>query len=520
MERGDVASKHSWQSLSLSAAALALMAGLAAAGAGQASASTSHTSARWSSRVGLRPARSRQTPSSAQGDLVTYDYNNVRSGDDGFDPKIRNLSSSPAWDDRSLSGAVYGEPLVYDGIVYVATEGDTVYALAARTGKVIWHLQVGTSVSTSVVDSAPTLGSGCGDIDPLGITGTPVIDPTGGEIFVAEETQLAGESGWQGIRFRLVAISITTPHVLWERTIDPPHANESAHYYIPAQQQRPALTLANGRVYVDFGGLDGDCGQYHGYVVALSSSGSGPLLSYQVPTSREGAIWGTDGGVVSAAGDIYVATGNGSSNSASDFDEGDSVIELSPTLKRIGYFAPSDWLAMNENDWDLGSSGPIEVPGTSLLFEAGKPASSGDYGYLVREGHLGGIGHSVYTGQACPGGGDFGADASDVVGGRIYIYLACGGGTEALRVTTSPVAFHRAWSPSSGSPNGSPIVAGGLVWALDWSNNLLYGMSPTTGHVVVERHTDQLVHFVAPGVGDKMLFVPTSSGVEAFDTVS
>ena len=102
----------------------------------------------------------------------------------------------------------------------------------------------------------------------------------------------------------------------------------------------------------------------------------------------------------------------GSSNNAADFDEGNSVVELSPTLKRLGYWAPSDWVQLNDQDWDLGSAGPINVPGTSLLFVAGKPSSSGDYGYLMSEGHLAGIGHGAYTAPACPGGGDFGADAS------------------------------------------------------------------------------------------------------------
>jgi hypothetical protein len=82
------------------------------------------------------------------------------------------------------------------------------------------------------------------------------------------------------------------------------------------------------------------------------------------------------------------------------------------------------------------------------------------------------------------------------------------------------MAFRRAWSPSAGNPNGSPIVAGGLVWALDWDNALLYGMNPVNGRVVVRRGTDALDHFVAPGVGDRMLFVPTAYGVEAFRTVS
>jgi hypothetical protein len=81
------------------------------------------------------------------------------------------------------------------------------------------------------------------------------------------------------------------------------------------------------------------------------------------------------------------------------------------------------------------------------------------------------------------------------------------------------MAFQRAWSPSSGSPNGPPIVAGGLVWALDWDGAALYGMSPLNGHVVVRRSTDALDHFATPGVGDGMLFVPTTGGVEAFRAV-
>jgi len=486
-------------------------------------AGVSAASASLSPRVKASYLRSRPdaAPAASLGALLTYDYGNTRSGLDTVDPPITSLSSAPAWDDSSLDAAVYGEPLVYDSTVYVATENDSVYAIAARSGKVLWRVGTGTAVTSSEINSAP--GVGCGNINPLGITGTPVIDPASNEIFVAEETELSGQRDWRGIRHWLVAISLTSQSVIWHRDIDPPHPNTRDHYYIAAEQQRPAITLANGRLYVPFGGLYGDCGQYHGYVVDLPVSGNGPLVTYQVPTQREGAIWETDGAVVSREGDLYVATGNGSSNTIAHFDEGNSVVELSPTLKRIGFWAPSDWVQLNDQDWDLGSAGPIAVPGTTLLFVAGKPSSSGDAGYLVREGHLGGIGHRAYVGAACASGGDFGADASDVIGtgksARIFIYAACGGGTEAFQVTTSPTGFHRVWSSSSGNPNGSPIVAGGLVWALDWNNALLYGMNPVNGHVVVRRTTQSLEHFVAPGVGDGMLFVPTASGVEAFRTI-
>lgn len=467
--------------------------------------------------------REAAAPAAARGlgALLTYGYGNDRSGRDTTDSHIGALSSKPVWHD-SLDGAIYGQPLVYGGEVYVATENDSVYALAAGDGRVLWHLHVGSAVGLSVVDSAPTLASSCGDIDPLGITGTPVIDPLRGELFVAEETELPGASDWQGVRHWLVAVSLSTHRELWHRDIDPPRANSARSYYIPAEQQRPAITLANGRLYVPFGGLDGDCGQYHGYLVALPESGSGALESYQVPTQREGAIWETEGVLVAAQGDLYVATGNGSSNSISDFDEGNAVVELSASLKRIGVWAPDDWVTLNDDDWDLGSSGPITVPDSSLLFVAGKPISGGSFGYLMTEGDLGGIGHGAFRGSVCPGGGVFGADASDVLGSgagtRVLIYAPCSSGTVALEVNTHAKTFHRLWSASTGAPNGTPIVAGGLVWALNWNDGELYGMNPGTGQVLIERPTDPLDHFVAPAVGDQRLVVPTTTGAEAFGT--
>jgi outer membrane protein assembly factor BamB len=458
-------------------------------------------------------------PPPSLGDLTTYDYGNARSGADTVDPKIADLTSTAIWDD-SLDGAVYGQPLVYDGTVYVGTENDTIYALGAKKGNVIWHLHVGTALSTSVIDSAPTLSSGCGDINPLGITGTPVIDTAHGEIFAAEETEVGGNE-WQDIQHWLVAVSLATHKEVWRRQIDPPNGNNASDYYIPAEQQRPALTLFGGRVYVAFGGLDGDCGQYHGYVVDVPATGTGALVTYQVPTHREGGIWGTGGAFVSPQGDLYVATGNGSSNNPSDFDEGNSVIELSPALRRLGFWAPANWVQLNDDDWDLGSASPVAVPGTSLLFAVGKPAGNGNFGFLMKDSPLGGIGPGAYRGAVCPGGGAYGADATDVIGtgksAHSYVYVPCGSGTEAIEVrTTAPISFHRVWSSSAGSPSGSPIVAGGLVWALNWNSDQLYGMNPTTGQVALVRSTGGIAHFAAPAVGDDLLFVPTKNGVEAF----
>lgn len=223
------------------------------------------------------------------------------------------------------------------------------------------------------------------------------------------------------------------------------------------------------------------------------------------------------GAAVSPQGDLYVATGNGSSDSISHFDEGNTLVELSPSLRRLGYYAPGNWVELNDDDWDLGSASPIDVPGANLMFVAGKPANNGTTGYLVHDGKLGGIGHGAYDGPACGNGGVFGADASDVVGTTVLLYTACQNGVEALRVhPTSPISFHEAWSPSTGSPNGPPVVAGGLVFSLDWNGNELYAMNPLTGHVVLVRGTDDLNHFATPGIGDGEVLIPTAGGVEAY----
>jgi outer membrane protein assembly factor BamB len=497
---------------------------LGAAAVGSISAAEASTPAAAAHGVSDRTRDATRVAPTSLGDLTTYDYGNARYAEDTVDPTIGHLSMNPSWD-ASLDGSVYGQPLVYNGLVYVGTENDSLYALFAKTGKVAWRVHVGNAVSTSLIDIAPTVSNGCGNISPLGITGTPVIDPTTNVLYAAEETTDGGHK-WQDIRHWLVAVSLTTHRELWHHEIDPPHANNPSYYYVAAEQQRPAATLLDGRVYIEFGGLSGDCGKYHGYVVDVAENGKGGVGSYQVPTQAEGGIWGTGGAIVSPAGDLYVATGNGSSNSVADFDEGNSIVELSPSLHRLGYFAPSNWVQLNDDDWDLGSASPIAVPDSPLLFAAGKPGPSGAPGFLMRYSPLRGIGHGAYTHIVCSGGnGDFGADASYVAGSgvsaHVYLYVPCGNGTQAIEVrVASPITFHLVWSPSTGTPNGPPIEAGGQVWALDWNNSLLYGMNPLTGHVDFVRSTDGLDHFAAPSVGDGGLYVPTANGVEAFTTSS
>src|SRR3989454_12187517 len=270
-------------------------------------------------------------------DWTMYHRDNARTGYLPALPDPRQLTR--AWNTQ-LDGAVYAEPLLVGGHLIVATEGDTLYSLNAHTGKVEWRTNVGVPVP---LGSLP-----CGNIDPLGITGTPVYDPATGLVFAVAEVS--------GPAHLLVGIDATSGQVKVRRLVDTDGMDPRAH------QQRPALALANGMVYIAYGGLDGDCSDYIGRVVASSTSGQGPLLVYRVPTPREGGIWATPGPSVDASGNLYVSVGNGAITSG-QWDHSDSVLKLSPTLRLIDAFAPTSWGQDNANDADLGSQGPVLLPG-------------------------------------------------------------------------------------------------------------------------------------------------------------
>ncbi len=375
---------------------------------------------------------------------------------------------------------VYAEPLVYHGRVYVATENDTVYALDQTTGTVAWRSHLGTPVPGS---SLP-----CGDIDPLGITGTPVIDPTSNTIFVVTE------SG-PPIGHALIGLDASTgvPRVL---------ASGDPWPVIPVtHQQRPALALANGRVYWAYGGLAGDCGNYHGTVLSVRTDGTDPT-EYVVPTPNQGAIWAPSGPAIDAAGNVWVSTGNGASSTT--FDHGDAVIELGPTLRERGYFAPSNWAALNQSDLDLGSTGPLLLP-DGLVFQSGK---SGDT-YLIRQSNPGGIGGQVASlSIGCNSSGGNAALGASIV------YVTCQGGTRALLVGPGPT-LRLLWQGPTDA-NGSPVVDGGTVWVVGVDSGVLYALDPLTGSVRQAIPVGHARHFTSPTIAAGAVIVATDTTVQAF----
>src|SRR5215467_2412477 len=323
-------------------------------------------------------------------DWPTYHRDAARTGVAPARPAAGPLSI--AWR-RNLDGAVYGQPLVIGNTVIAATEGDSVYALDRASGRIRWRVKLGTPVPLSKLP--------CGDIDPLGITGTAVYDPATGTVYAVAETT--------GYHHMLAGIVVSSGKLRFKRNIPTPDGHPRA------DQQRAALALARGRVYVAFGGLFGDCGPYRGSIVGVPASGRGAMVSYRVPTAREGGIWGA-GGLPLARGTLYAAVGNGAATGGA-FDGSDSVTALSPGLHRTGIFAPAVWAEDNANDLDLGSLSPVPLP-SGLLLSVGKRGA----GYLLDGARLGGVGGQLAQGPVCPA---FGGAA--VRGTVAYVPCASGG---------------------------------------------------------------------------------------------
>lgn len=416
------------------------------------------------------------TPGSAStvgaSDWITFQHDNARTGvAQGI---ARPGTLSVAWR-AGLDGAVYGQPLLLGGTLIAATENDSVYGLARSDGHVLWRTGLGRPVPLSELP--------CGNINPLGITSTPAYDPATGSLFVLAETE--------GRHHLLAALDPATGAVRWKRYAEP-MAGSAAD-----AQQRAALTTAFGHVYIAFGGLAGDCGDYVGSVVAVPAGGSGNQLTYSVPTPRRGGIW-TPGGLVVHGNTLLAAVGNGAQTGS--YDGSDSVLALTPDLRRADYFAPISWSRDNASDLDLGSMSPAVVDGYVLI--AGKRGVA----YLIRPGHLGGIGGQLSDTQLCAAYGSAAVDGTKA-------YLPCSGGIRAVNVNAQTVSV--LWQADPQTAYDSPAVGGGAVWSMNDGAGVLYALDQSTGQVLAQVAVGPSPHFASPTLAAGRAYVGTMSGVVA-----
>lgn len=327
-----------------------------------------------------------------------------------------------------LDGAVYAQPLYLPAVqvpgqgthnvVYVATEHDSVYALDARTGGVLWkrsYLGKGIfPVSSEDVDSE--------DIYPeIGITGTPIIDPASHTIYFVTKVKKVGTNGQTSFEQRLhavdtrsgaekksVVIRASVPGAGAGRVIN---GDDVAHPMVPfdplRQSNRPGLLLLNGTVYVGFGS-HGDNDPYHGWLMGYNATSLKQTAVLNLsPDGLRSPIWMAGAAPATDGKFIYAGTGNGTFDAPlGGQDYGDSFLKISTAggkLKVVDSFTPFDQTTQGlRADADFGSGGVMLVPGTNLAVEGDKQGKL----YVVDRNHPGGFhldgNHIVQTLQVTP----------------------------------------------------------------------------------------------------------------------
>ena len=478
------------------------------------------------------------------GEVLQHHLNGTRDGA-YVDPLITRKAAAAIHMDRAFNapvqGPVYAQPLYVDNgpggkaALVVATERNTVLALDAATGAQIWTKTLGNSVPRSQLP--------CGNIDPLGITGTPIIDPNDRTIYVAAMTTPDGGRTKQHL---VSALSLDDGSNRPGWPVNVSGMKYGGVSFNPSvQNQRGALLLNSGTLYVPYGGHWGDCGDYHGWVVAI------PLADPKNPTAwategRGGGAW-APGGIATDGRSVFVATGN--TFGARTWMGGEAIIRLGLGAKFTGnstdYFTPSNWRHLDDDDADLGGSGPVlfDVPGATpskLITALGKNGVA----YLLNRDDLGGIGkgngirgEGVQSNKVSSGQIINAAAAYRTVSASYVVFETRGSGIGcpgragnlvALRIgASSPPLMTIAWCANNmggGSPIATTIDGSSepIVWTVGTGyTNRLHAFDGETGEALFagggqDDQMSRVQNFQTPVVVNGRIFVAANDRIYAF----
>jgi hypothetical protein len=298
----------------------------------------------------------------------------------------------------------------------------------------------------------------------------------------------------------------TKRHFIYSLNVDngatnpgwPVNVNASATYNDIAfsslvQNERSALGLVNGVVYVPYSGHYGDCGTYHGWVVGVPINNPGNVIAWAT-TAIGGGIWG-HGGVASDGTNMFVITGN-TFNTGGNWSGGEAIIRLQAgpifSGNPIDYWAPVNWLSLDNGDTDLGGCGAvlIDVPGATpsqLVLALGKDGNA----YLINRNNLGGITAPVTSANVASYVAGQSAATYRTNQGTYFVFRNGSSSVSAYKITaTNPPAIISAWSVSQ-TGKGSPWVTttdgthNAIVWVAGAEGDQrLHGYHADTGAVV------------------------------------
>lgn len=321
--------------------------------------------------------------------IATSQYDNFRTGatlnEKILTPKNVNSRTFGKIGAFGVDGPVYAQPLYVPdveipgkgrhNVLYVATEHDSVYAFDAdRPGDApLWMV----SFLDPKRGIEPVHGDElqCPFIRPeVGITSTPVIDMRSGTLYVLARTRIFHRLTPNDYMQHLHALAITTgvekfggPKLIQASVAGKGRGEAGGQVAFDPLYENPraSLLLVNGNVILTWASSC-DVGPYHGWAMAYDAQTLGQKAALNVtPDGGEGGIWAADTGpAADSSGNIFLATGNGSFNAASGGrNYGDSVLKLDPSgLSILDYFTPFNQAQLNDEDLDLGSSGPTLLP--------------------------------------------------------------------------------------------------------------------------------------------------------------
>ena len=326
-----------------------------------------------------QPPPSDQLPPGTRAAVLQHHNDAARTGV-YVDPALTRTAIRGLRQDGSfnapLQGSVYAQPLYWDGgdggqdLLIVATQRNEVIAFDPLTGSRRWSRTLAPAVSQSELPF--------GNIDPLGITGTPIIDPGRRLLFVDAMTA--------GGHHRVFAVS------LLDGTISgtPVDLDSSfPGFSSVVQNQRGALALQAGILYAPYSGHYGDCGDYAGWVVGIDTSGALPAAAYR--TGHGAGIWAMSG-VAAMDGSLFVATGN--TIGLTSWNGGEAILKLAPGPSFSGapadYYAPANWKDLDAGDTDVGTAGalPFDIGGSHFVATLGKVTPEAKAFLLDYSNHL------------------------------------------------------------------------------------------------------------------------------------
>ena len=410
------------------------------------------------------------------GDWTTFDFNTQRSGVGPVDTGITaaNLHSLrritvhvPGTVDSSAV-ELAGVPVkgaTHDVAIMTTSYGRTL-ALNEANGHILWDF---SPPSVHRLEGGPQI-----------TTASPVVDPDDQYVYVSSP---------DGDIHKLTVLS---GHQVWSTSVTHDPTREKI---------AGGLNIADGELIVVTDGYNGDTPTYQGHVVTIDTADGRITHVFNTlcsnihtlidPPSRchasDSAIWGRPGSVIEPdTGDILVTTGNGPFNGHTDW--GDSVLELSPSLKLLHNWTPRNQAQLNSGDQDLGSTEPALLPfrsGARLAVQAGK---SGIINLLNLNRLDGTTGHAgPRTGGQlqsidAPGTTDVYSQPAvwTAPNGRVFVYATTNSGTAAYFVTAAR-RLHLAWQNNQAGT--SPLIAGGLLYVYNQEQGVLDVYNPVSGHL-------------------------------------